>query len=99
MTFAPAFIVPLTRWPIVNDQVAVFLRVGDAEFEAVTDDDAGVADLAARFGIKRRAIEDDLHRVVVADFGQLVEQMVLGDDAADFGGRFGRFIAEKLGDS
>ena len=75
---------------MMDDQVAVLLRVGHLEFKAVADDHARIADLAARLAIERRAVEHDLHRVLVADFGERIEQVILRDDAANFGGRFGR---------
>ena len=43
---------------------AVLLRVGHLELEAVADELAGVADLAAAFAVERRAIEHDAHRVL-----------------------------------
>ena len=40
--------------PVVNDRVAAFLCVHDLEQLAGLGQDAGVADLAAAFGIERR---------------------------------------------
>src|SRR5438477_1294182 len=93
----PGFHRAAGQMSVVNDEVAVFLCVGDAELESIADDDAGIADLAARFGVKRRAVKDDLNWVRVPDLGQLIEQMILSDDAADFCRRFGRFVAEEFG--
>ena len=59
LTFAPSRIVPLSEVANVDDELAVFLRVGDFEFEAVADEAADVADLAAAFAVERRAVEDD----------------------------------------
>src|SRR6476646_5638492 len=41
-------------------------RVADSETAVLADDDAGVADLSAGFGIERRAIEDQDRFVAVA---------------------------------
>ena len=44
----------------MDEKVAeLFLRVVDAEADALARMSAGVADLAAGFAIKRRLIEDD----------------------------------------
>src|SRR5438093_3431665 len=83
---------------LMYDQIAVSLGVGNAEFKTVTDQSARVADLATRFGIERRAVEHDLDWTITADLGQLIEQMILRDDAANFGRRLRRFIAEELSD-
>ena len=61
----------------VNDQAAVLLRVGHVELEAVADELARVADLAAALAVKRRAIEHDAHRVRVADLFHLVAQVIV----------------------
>ena len=87
----------VAQMAVVSDQVAVLLRVGHLELEAVADDLARVADLAAGLAVERRAVEHDRDRLVVADLGQLIEQVVLRDDAADLGRRLGRFVAEELG--
>ena len=47
------------------------------------DELAGVADLAAALAVERRLIEHDGDRLLVADFVDLVAQLVLGDDAHD----------------
>ena len=43
-----------------------FLRVGDDDLDAVAAHDAGVAELAARFAVERRLVEDDGHLVAGA---------------------------------
>ena len=83
---------------VMNDQVAVFLRLRNAKLEAIAVDDASVAHLAAGLCVERRAIEDDLDWFATAHLCQLVEQMVLRDDAANFGGRLGRFVTDELRD-
>ena len=85
----------------VDDELAVFLRVGHVELEAVADEAAGVADLAAAFAVERRAIEDDADAFGVADFVELVAEVIVrrmaGDDATDRGFGFERVVAEELG--
>src|SRR5687768_6914745 len=48
--------------PEVLDVAVRFLGVGDFEEEILASDDADVADLAARFAVKGRAVEDDCRR-------------------------------------
>src|SRR5436309_4832565 len=44
----------------MHEEIAgLFLRVGDAESDAVTAEHAGIADLAARFRVERRLVHDD----------------------------------------
>ena len=61
----------------VDDELAVFLRVGDVELEAVADELAGVADLAAALAVERRAVEDDADAFGVADLVELVAEVIV----------------------
>ncbi len=100
-TFAPSRSTAADQVPDVDDQLAVLLRVGDFELDAVADELARVADLAAALAVERRAIEHDPHRIFVADLVHLVAEVVVrrraGDDALHRRVGLGRRIAEKLG--
>ena len=61
-TVAPVRSSPRDQMAVVQDQVAVLLRVGDLEVEARADDLAGVAHLPAALAVERRAIQDHGHR-------------------------------------
>ena len=101
VTLAPLAHHAADQVALVDDELAVFLRVGDVEFKAVADELAGVADLAAAFAVERRAIEHDANQILVADFFHLVAQVIVrrlaGDDALDRGLGFGRLVTEELG--
>ena len=74
--------------PLLNEMergVARLLRVRDAPELAAVFQFAGVADLAAHFGVERRGVEDN---------GGLV---LYGDDFEDFGGRLQFVVADELG--
>ena len=56
----------------VNDQVRILLRVRHFEFKAVAREVPGIANLTTGLGVERRAIEYNLHRLVVPDLRELI---------------------------
>ncbi len=77
----------------VQDQAAVALRVDHVEFSAVRGEHADVAHLAARLAIKGRAIEHDADCCRAADFFELIDELLFGDDADDFALRLELVVA------
>ncbi len=63
-----------------SDQVAVFLRVGHFEAKVVADQIAGIADLAARFAVERRAVEHHRDRLSWPTSSIWSHSFIVGDD-------------------
>src|SRR5262245_59859523 len=76
---------------VLNEAVGL-LGVADLAFEPVAGDRADVADLAARFAVERRAIEQQ-RRLARRGF----REAVLADDADDLALAGGRAIAGEFG--
>src|SRR5262245_42660284 len=83
------------QMPDVRKDLAVLLRVRHPELEPFADDLAGIADLPARFAIERSLIEYDDDFVLVANFLDVIDELVLRDDELYFGFRFRRVVAEE----
>ena len=63
------------QMPAVQREAAVDLRVDHLEAEAVADEFARVADLAAHLAVEGRLVEHDHDRVLVVDFVDLVAEL------------------------
>ena len=56
----PSFSVPCSTVAEMHEEIAgLLLRIGDAELDALADQHAGVADLAAGLRIERRLVQND----------------------------------------
>ena len=66
----------------VGDHVAEGAGLGDFELRAVGGDGAGVADLAAAFGVEGRGVEDDADLVAGRGVG---DRLAVADDRGDLG--------------
>ena len=81
----------------VQNQRAVPLRVDHFELATFSAERSGVAHLASRLAVKRSAVEDDGDRGGAAQFLELIDELLFGDDADDFPLRFDRVVAQEFG--
>jgi hypothetical protein len=63
VTESPTCNAPRSTFAEVDEKVAIFLHIGDANYQFVARQVTAIADLSPRFGIERSLVEHHLHRL------------------------------------